>query len=385
MNLKRLGTLLRSAPLAFIVLLASILPADGWQESLPETAYISGLVGHAQSLSLACESRSAVDWAAFWGVNIDESEFLSNLPSSDNPDTGFVGDPQEPWGYIPPRSYGVHAHPVAVLLRQYGFQVKARHGLAWDDLRAEIAAGRPVIVWIIGQMWAGTPLEYIDSQGITTTVARFEHTMILIGYDASLVHVVDAYSGQTQTYPLQVFLQSWSVLGNMAITGQGQKLEPPAEGTGGEHTYTVQRGDYLTALAERFQTSWQELARLNDISYPYNIYAGQVIQIPGDQAAPTANPKTPKARPSPTAAPTQAVTGPVYRTLLPAIFSRSAPRKRSKATETPAAEPKTYTVQRGDFLIDLGNRLGIDWRILADLNGIAYPYVLYPGQELLLP
>jgi uncharacterized protein YvpB len=86
-------------------------------------------------------------------VSIGETEFLDALPRSDNPESGFVGNPNDSWGYIPPHGYGVHADPVAETLQQFGLEADARRGLGWDDLREEINAGRPVIVWIIGQMW----------------------------------------------------------------------------------------------------------------------------------------------------------------------------------------------------------------------------------------
>ena len=53
--------------------------------SLPDSAFVNGVTGQSQSRPLSCESRSAVDLAAFWGVNISESEFLTGLPRSDNP------------------------------------------------------------------------------------------------------------------------------------------------------------------------------------------------------------------------------------------------------------------------------------------------------------
>ncbi|MGE5221682.1 MAG: LysM peptidoglycan-binding domain-containing protein [Omnitrophica WOR_2 bacterium] len=362
--------------------MAEDIPESAMADVLPESAYISGVIGHAQAWSLSCEARSAADWAAFWGVPISEEDFLSNLPVTDNPDTGFVGDPNDPWGSIPPNSYGVHARPVAELLRSYGLEAKAHKDLSWDDVRAEVAAGRPVIVWIIGQMWSGTPVAYTSADGKTTTVARFEHTMILIGYDASLVHVVDAYSGVTQTYALSTFLSSWRVLGKMAIFGQGSPSQVPTQPpAGNQATYTVQRGDYLTGLAEQFGTTWQELARLNDIVYPYTIYPGQVLKLPG-QAAPT--------NPAPTQTPVKPSPEPaikLYSLNLPLIIQLPATPKPRKhpvtATPTPAAE-ENYVVQRGEFLIELAERFGVDWRTLADMNDIPYPYVIYPGQVLTL-
>jgi LysM repeat protein len=295
----------------------------------------------------------------------------------------------------------MYARPVAARLKEYGLKAEAQRGLVWDDLRSEIAAGRPVMVWIIGQMWNGTPLGYTPSNGKKTTVARFEHTMILIGYDASQVHVVDAYSGWTQTYALSTFLTSWSVLGNMAVFGQGSPAPTQPPKPGGKGSYTVQTGDYLTGLAERFNTTWQELARLNDIPYPYTIYAGQALKLPGGADAPPEKPaatlappkptRTPKATPTanPQApAPTPAPLELTYKNVLPLVLltgGEGAPVKTPGSPKVKKTRPEPYTVQRGDFLIELGDRLGLDWRTLADLNDIYYPWVIYPGQVLKLP
>ena len=102
--------------LVTLLILMDVSTAQG--NSLPDSAYISGLTGHAQGYSLSCESRSAADVAAFWGVNIGETEFLQALPHADNPEKGFVGNPNEAWGYLPPHGYGVHATPVAETLQE---------------------------------------------------------------------------------------------------------------------------------------------------------------------------------------------------------------------------------------------------------------------------
>ncbi len=183
--------------------------------TLPAQARISGLAGHRQTLSLSCESRSAADWAAYFGLTIDEMEFFHRLPMSDNPEIGFVGDVNGDWGYLPPKAYGVHAGPVANLLKAYGAPAQASRGLSWEDLQREIAAGRPVMVWIVGHLWAGKPVTYTAESGQTVTVARYEHTAILIGYSATRATVVDGEN--TYSQPIKAFLRSWSVLGNMAI------------------------------------------------------------------------------------------------------------------------------------------------------------------------
>jgi uncharacterized protein YvpB len=182
---------------------------------LPVEARVTGVVGHRQALSLSCESRSAVDWASFFGLALDEMEFFQRLPVSDNPEVGFVGDVNGDWGSLPPKAYGVHAGPVADLLRTYGASAQAQRGLSWEDLQKEIIAGRPVIVWIVGHLWEGKPESYTAQDGQTVTVARYEHTVIFIGYTATRVTVVDGENVYTQ--PIKTFLRSWSVLGNLAI------------------------------------------------------------------------------------------------------------------------------------------------------------------------
>lgn len=41
-----------------------------------------------------------------------------------------------------------------------------------------------------------------------------------------------------------------------------------------------------------------------------------------------------------------------------------------------------YTVEQGDTLYSIAFRLGADYRALAQVNGIAAPYTIYPGQRL---
>jgi len=180
-----------------------------------EVASIKDIRGRWPAYNLNCEARSAVDWAAYFGVSIDEVAFFNSLPVSDDPDLGFVGSVHEPWGQTPPNGYGVHAAPVAELLQEYGLNAQPVRGMTWDTLRAEISQGRPVIVWVVGRVGRGTPIAYTSSVGRETVVARFEHTVILTGYSKTEVTVLDGY--WVYNRPIQDFSVSWDVLGNMAV------------------------------------------------------------------------------------------------------------------------------------------------------------------------
>ncbi len=185
--------------------------------TLPAQAKVTGVQSYPQSLPLDCESRVAVDWAAFFGFSIDELKFFNQLPKSDNPDTGFVGNVNGAWGQIPPNDYGVHVEPVVALLRNYGVTANAHHPLSWDGLRTEIAAGRPVYVWTIGASSIdGIPIYYRSSDDHLSVVASYEHTVIVIGYTENEVTILD--NGNQYARGVTQFLSSWSALGNMALT-----------------------------------------------------------------------------------------------------------------------------------------------------------------------
>ena len=361
--------------LVSLLILVDVSSAQG--NSLPDAAYISGLSGHAQSYNLSCEARSAVDLAAFWGISIGETEFLHALPYSDNPEKGFVGNPSEPWGYIPPHGYGVHATPVADTLRGYGLEAIGLSDLSWDDLRGEINVGHPVIVWIIGEMWDGTPEEYEAQDGSTALVAAFEHTMLLTGYNRDTVQVVDAYSGQYRTYPHSMFMKSWAVLGNMAVfasRGVADQETPPAETH--EEAYTVQSGDYLIALAKRFGTSWSELAEMNSIGFPYIIHPGQVLRIPG-VAAPVV-----ESTPEPVVA-AQPSTNKVvnFQARLPFVQRYYTAQIAPPISCVPSSPEHTQPViaLSSTTQAQLGARMGVDWQVLVRLKDLILPFFIHSG------
>ncbi len=186
---------------------------------VPKSAYVGNLRGTAQLYTLDCEAQAAVDWAKFFDVNIDESEFIDRMPKSDDPEIGFVGRVNGAMGQLPPNDYGIHASPIAEMLKEYGLPAKAKHDWSLSGIKKEIAAGQPVIAWIVNMPFTIDSQEYTASNGNTTTVARFEHTWIIIGYNASTVTVVDS----TWTYNVNVdeFLARWEALGKQAVIYTG--------------------------------------------------------------------------------------------------------------------------------------------------------------------
>jgi uncharacterized protein YvpB len=183
---------------------------------LPESHYIWDIWGHRQYFGLGCEASAVVDWADYFDVTVSEFAFQVRLPYSDNPDLGFVGSVEGPWGQVPPYAYGVHAAPIANVLRKhYAMSAAGEKGLTIEDLKREIASGQPVIAWVIGNCVGGIPYEYLDKEGNAVTVAAYEHVVILTGYNADSIRYMN--NGKFYDIPYENFENTWSVLGNMAV------------------------------------------------------------------------------------------------------------------------------------------------------------------------
>jgi len=194
----------------------AIAATQNMGDAIPEEHYIINISGHRQYYGIGCEASAATDWAAYFGVNIVESHFQFQLPLSDNPDYGFVGLVTDPWGQVPPYSYGVHAYPVANLLRSgYGMRALGIKGFSLEQFKAELAADRPVIAWVIGNMEGGIPYEYTDKAGRKVTVAAYQHVVIVTGYDQDSIRYMN--NGKFYDIPTQYFENSWGVLGNMVV------------------------------------------------------------------------------------------------------------------------------------------------------------------------
>ena len=186
--------------------------------SFPKEHYIHNITGHKQYFSLGCEAATAKDWANYFNKEFNEFEFQYKLPLSDNPDLGFVGDVNSPWGQVPPYGYGVHAGPIADLLNAYGITARAYKGYTLEQIKAKIAQDKPVIAWVIGNAVGGVPYEYDDSKGNKTVVAAYEHVIIVTGYNETRVRYMN--NGRFYETPNEVFLNSWGVLGNMVVVDQ---------------------------------------------------------------------------------------------------------------------------------------------------------------------
>lgn len=208
------------------ILMLMVVPARVRAEELPPAAMIDDVVGRPQQRNLSCESRSAVDLAAYWGTDIAEDAFFRRLPKSDDPHRGFVGDVDMPAGSMPPAGYGVYAEPIAASLRSFGLGAEAHRGIGLKTLKEQLAAQRPVIVWATYDMQLPGAEIWISSDGVQSTVVRWQHTFVAVGYDAEGLHLIDAFDGVLKYYAYEAFVPAWDQLGQMAVTVAGPLTRP---------------------------------------------------------------------------------------------------------------------------------------------------------------
>ncbi len=110
-------------------------------------------------------------------------------------------------------------------------------------------------------------------------------------------------------------------------------------------TYTVQAGDTLLGIAERFGITVEDLQAKNDLPDPNNIFVGQKLELP-------------------------------------------QPGERVQA-ETPVAgggsADDVYVVKAGDTLYAISQELDVTVEDLAEINEITDPSQLFVGRRLLVP
>ena len=162
-------------------------------------------------------------------------------------------------------------------------------------------------------------------------------------------------------------------------------------------TYTVQRGDTLSEIARMFGTTVQEIAQINNIANPNLIFPGQVLKILTNS---TINASETRGAGSITYTVERGNTlsqiAESYNVTVAHIVELNNiqnpnlifPGEKLRITESdsqtlnPVLQNNFYTVQRGDTLSEIALRYGVTVRYLVNLNGIRNPNLIYPGQIL---
>ena len=169
-------------------------------------------------------------------------------------------------------------------------------------------------------------------------------------------------------------------------------------------SYRVISGDTLSSIAKKFGTTYQELARINGIADPNKIKAGQILKLPNATASSSSSSSSYKsytivsgdtlgkianrfgttyqeiARINGIPNPDKISVGQVIK--IPCSGSVSSSTNLSSNSSSTL---NTYTVVSGDTLGKIANRFGTTYQELARINGISNPDKISVGQVIKVP
>jgi LysM repeat protein len=137
---------------------------------------------------------------------------------------------------------------------------------------------------------------------------------------------------------------------------------PTAPAAGG--SYTIQRGDTISAIAGRLGVTTQAILDANGLVRTSIVYPGQKLRIPAGGAASTGGGLDIQTVSSVT--PSNGPSTPVVETPAPVIQNR-------------------YTVRTGDTVSGLAGRFGISSTALMQANGLTATSIIYAGRTLVIP
>lgn len=176
-------------------------------------------------------------------------------------------------------------------------------------------------------------------------------------------------------------------------------VEEMAEETAAEMptTHTVAPGENLYRIGLQYNVSWIALAELNELDNANQITVGQVLKLPGETQP------APESTPSPLTETTYTVKsgdnlfriGLAYGIGWVQIAEANGLVNPNQIivgqvlkipVDTPGPSPQfTHQVRANETLFLISLQYGVSWPAIAETNNISSPYVIYPGQTLIIP
>ena len=166
-------------------------------------------------------------------------------------------------------------------------------------------------------------------------------------------------------------------------------------------SYTVVSGDILSEIAQKFGTTYQELALINKISNPDKIQVGQVLKIPNSSSSSSSCNLTYEVVSGDTLGKIAKKFGTTYQELaringIPnpdkiqvgqvlKIPGPSSSNSSLSSTQNSSSSFTTYEVVSGDTLSKIAQRFGTTYQELARINSIENPDKIQVGQVIKVP
>jgi peptidoglycan-N-acetylglucosamine deacetylase len=149
-------------------------------------------------------------------------------------------------------------------------------------------------------------------------------------------------------------------------------------------TYTVQPGDSLTAIANRYNITLDALAAANNLTVTTRLVAGQVLVIPVVSPPPSALQNYTVQRGDTLASIAQRFNTSVQNLIALNGIQNANRVVVGQVLRVPAAPPQVvqYTVQPGDTLYRISLRFGVSVQSIQTNNGIINPNRIFAGQVL---
>jgi len=179
----------------------------------------------AQGHNLSCEAAAIRMVLAGRWISASEEEILARMGFDENPHKGFRGNPDGALHDPELADYGAYAEVVARVLASFGVPARIVYGMSNNELRATIADGQPVIVWMTRQ----PEPRAIEANGYR--LVDGEHVLVVVGLTNDGRFVAhDPWgarpdSGRTGTF-ITPEIQNWDLFDRMAVV-------VPLEGSGG--------------------------------------------------------------------------------------------------------------------------------------------------------
>lgn len=250
-----------------------------------------------------------------------------------------------------------------------------------------IIATYPNSFWIAGYPYRNgiypAPMEYFPSDNGVCIWQFSDHgsgaNSVALDYDIDLLGITrNGYKNGNANKPV-------------TTTPVIQQAKEDKKAINDTKTYTVKSGDTLSSIATRFNTTYQDLARINNIASPYVIYPNQVIKIKGDNtvANNSSNTTTYIVQSGDTLSgiatkygmTTSQIANLNHITNWNYIYIGQVLKVNGTVSNS-TTTTNTYVVKSGDTLSGIANKYGTTYQALANLNHISYPYTIYPNQVL---